>query len=143
MSRVKLSMPEKFLGEITIPVRIGDINYGNHIGNDSFVSILHEARIKWLAQYNFSELNIGGAGLIMSDLTIEFKKEGFYGDIIQVQIFVGEQSTIGFELYYQLFTNRLDEKILLVNAKTGMVCYDYQNRKVAPIPSTFLEILGS
>ena len=142
MSRVKLSIPEKFLGKIIIPVRIGDINYGNHVGNDSFVSILHEARIKWLAQYNFSELDIGGAGLIMSDLTIEFKKEGFYGDIIDVSLYLGEQGTIGFELYYQLFTTRLNESILLVNAKTGMVCYDYKQSKVSAIPAAFFHILA-
>lgn len=142
MSRVKLSIPEKRVGEIIIPVRIGDINYGNHVGNDSFVSIIHEARIRWLSEYGFSELDIGGTGLIMSDLSIEFKKEGIYGDVIQVCIYIGEQTLVGFELYYQLFTKRTDQNILLVNAKTGIVCYDYKNKKVAAIPNAFLNMLS-
>lgn len=142
MNRVKLIIPSRQIGSVIIPVRIGDINYGNHVGNDSFVAIIHEARIKWLSQYNISELDIGGAGIIMSDLTIEFKKEGFYGDVIEVRLFIGAQSTVGFELYYQLFTKRSEEEILLVNAKTGMVCFDYKNRKVAAIPNSFLQIIA-
>lgn len=141
MSRVKLIIPAKQLGVVIIPVRISDINYGNHVGNDSFVSIIHEARLKWLCQYNFSELDIGGAGVIMRDLTIEFKKEGFYGDIIEVRLYLGDQTAVGFEIYYQLFTKRMEDEILLVNAKTGMVCYDYKNRKVAAIPVSFLQII--
>ena len=74
MTRVKIDFPEKIIGSVTIPVRITDINYGNHVGNDSFVSIIHEARVQWLSQYGFSELNIAGTSLIMSDLVIEFRR---------------------------------------------------------------------
>jgi len=142
MARVKMIIPQNKLAVITIPVRITDINYGNHVGNDAFVSIIHEARIQWLSEINCSELNIGGAGLIMGDLTIEFKKEGFYGDVLEVQIHLGELFRVGFELYYQLFTKRNNELVVLVNAKTGMVCYDYTNKKVAEIPASFKVLLG-
>ena len=121
MARVKIIIPAHSLTTITIPVRIGDINYGNHVGNDAFVAIIHEARIQWLSQNNFTELDIGGVGLIMSDLEVEFKKEGFYGDIVEVQLSLGELSKIGFEIYYQIMAIRKEEKILLVKAKTGMV----------------------
>ena len=77
----------------------------------------------------------------MGDLEIEFKKESLYPDIIEVQLSVGELSGVSFELYYQLFTKRNDIQILLVNAKTGMVCYDYLNKKVAPIPDKLKKIL--
>ena len=125
MARVKIDLPEKIIGTVTIPVRITDINYGNHVGNDAFVSIIHEARVQWLQQNNLSELNIGGCGLIMGDLAIEFKNESFYGDIIEIKNSAGEISRVGFELYYQLSVIRNNETILLANAKTGMVCYDY------------------
>ncbi len=141
MARVKINIPERILFSILIPVRITDINYGNHVGNDSFIGIIHEARVNWLRTLNFTELDIGGAGLIMNDLEIEFKKESFYGDIIDVQISAGEVSKIAFELYYQLFTNRNKERILLVKAKTGMVGYNYTDKKVAQLPLNFIEIL--
>ncbi len=142
MARVKIIITGHTIAIITIPVRIGDINYGNHVGNDAIVAIIHEARIQWLTQNNFTELDIGGAGLIMNDLEVEFKKEGFYGDIIEVQLSIGELSKISFEIYYQLTTYRKEEKIILVKAKTGMVCYDYINKKVAAIPELFKKLLA-
>ena len=142
MARVKIIIPSQTITTISIRVRISDINYGNHVGNDAFVAIIHEARIQWLAQNNFTELDIGGAGLIMSDLEIEFKKEGFYGDIIEVELSLGELSKVGFDIYYQLTTYRKEEKIILVKAKTGMVCYDYTNKKVAAVPELFKKLFA-
>jgi acyl-CoA thioesterase FadM len=141
MARIKIEIPEQILGSFIIPVRIADINYGNHVGNDAFVSILHEARMQWLKQYGYTELQIEGIGLIMSDLTIEFKNESFYGDTIDVKIAAGDISRVGFELYYQLFAVRNSEIILLANAKTGMVCYDYDAKKVAAVPENLRSIL--
>jgi len=46
MARIKIDIPSLQLTEIHIPVRITDINYGNHVGNDAFVSIIHEARMQ-------------------------------------------------------------------------------------------------
>ncbi len=142
MARIKIEIPEKTIGTFTIPIRIADINYGNHVGNDAFVSIIHEARMQWLKQYDYTELKIEGIGLIMSDLAIEFKSESFYGDVVEIKLGAGEISRVGFELYYQLFAKRNDENILLANAKTGMVCFDYEKRKVAAIPEKLLAILN-
>ncbi len=142
MARIKIDIPEKIIGTFNIPVRIADINYGNHVGNDAFVSIIHEARMQWLKQYDYTELKIEGIGLIMSDLVLEFKSESFYGDVVEVRIGVADITRVGFDLYYQLFAKRDNENILLANAKTGMVCYDYDAKKVSSIPEKLLNILA-
>ena len=141
MPRIKLEIPEKIIASVTIPVRITDINYGNHVGNDAFVGIIHEARMQWLSKHNYTEINIEGVGLIMSELVIEFKKEAFYGDQIQVRISAGEISRVGFELFYQLYTERDKETTLLAHAKTGMVCYNYNEKKVAVVPQALKQLL--
>ncbi|MEI8060431.1 MAG: thioesterase family protein [bacterium] len=141
MPRIKLNIPNSPLVTLSIPVRITDINYGNHVGNNAFVAILHEARAQWLHLYKYTELNIEGAGLIQADLALEFKSEGFYGDIIDITISVGEISNVSFELYYQFYTKRKDESILLLLAKTGMVCYNYSLKKAIPIPEKLKQIL--
>jgi len=143
MARIKIEAPEKEMASFHIPVRITDINYGNHLGNDAFVSIIHEARMQWLHQYGYTELNIEGTGLIMSDLAVEFKSESFYGDVVEVKIGAGEISRAGFELYYQLFAGRNNDRILLANAKTGMISYDYDAKKVVAIPERLRSILSA
>ena len=142
MARIKLEIPGQIIASFNIPIRISDINYGSHVGNDAFVSIIHEARMQWLNQYGYTELKIEGIGLIMSDLAIEFKNESFYGDTVEVKIGASEITRVGFELYYQLFAIRNTESILLANAKTGMVCYDYDAKKVAAIPEKLKTILA-
>lgn len=141
MARVKIEIPENKIATVSIPVRITDINYGNHLGNDSFIAIVHEARMQWLQQHNYTELNIEGTGLILADLMVDFKNESFYGDCIDVTIFVGEISKVSFELYYQLCTKRNNSIVLLALAKTGMVCYDYMAKKVVSIPGKLKAIL--
>jgi acyl-CoA thioester hydrolase len=142
MARVKLDTPEHKIFTTDIPVRISDINYGNHVGNDAIVSIVHEARMQWLAANNYTELNIGGAALIMADLAVEYKAESFYGDTLTIAISIGEITKISFEIFYEITTTRNDKNILITNAKTGMVCFDYEARKVTSIPKDFLRYLS-
>lgn len=142
MTRIKIKIPQPIIATFIIPVRITDINYGNHVGNDAFVSIIHEARMQWLHEHGYTELNIEGAGLIMSDLVVEFKNESFYGDQVEVKLSAGEKSRVSFELYYQLSAKRNNETLLLANAKTGMICYDYNAKKVLAIPEQLRVLLG-
>jgi acyl-CoA thioester hydrolase len=141
MARVKLETPAHKIFTTDIPVRITDINYGNHVGNDALVSIVHEARMQWLSANNYTELNIGGAALIMADLAVEYKTESFYGDTLNVAISIGEITKISFEIFYEITTIRNDKKILIANAKTGMVCFDYDARKVTSVPESFKTLI--
>lgn len=138
MARIKLTPPEKILFSTKIPVRITDLNYGNHLGNDALVSILHEARVQWLKSAGFSELDAGGTGLIMTDLAVEYKAEAFYGDELSVAIGVADISKMSFDLYYTI-TNQQDR--LVAKAKTGIVCYDYGKKKVAEISNKLFDYL--
>ncbi len=137
MARIRLEIPGHKIFETSITVRITDINYGNHLGNDALVGILHEARVLWLRKDNCTELNIGGVGLIMSDLAVEYKNESFVGDELTIALFVGEITAMSFELFYQL-TNQ--ENKLVAKAKTGMVCYNYHEKKVVPMPTELLSM---
>lgn len=132
MSRIKIAFPENVSFTATIPVRITDLNYGNHVGNDAVLSIIHEARVQFLFHNGYAELNCGGVGLIMSDVGIEFKKEIFYGDVLAVQIAAVNFSSVGFDLFYRILNK---ENIVVALAKTGMICYNYDLKKIAAVPT--------
>jgi acyl-CoA thioesterase FadM len=134
MARIKIDLPEKFSFTAAIPVRITDINYGGHAGNDTILSIIHEARMQFLNSYGYKELEFEGVGMIMADVGIEFKNELFYGDIVAASVTVTEFGKAGFDIYYKLEKESAGKKVLVAAAKTGMVCYDYTNKKIVPIP---------
>ncbi len=134
MARVKLKFPDnKALFEASIPVRISEINYGNHLGNDSVLSIMHESRMQWLRKNGYNELDIGGVGLIMADVMIAYKAEAFYGDVLSVKIYADEVTDRSFDLMYHISAIRNGAQKDVAHAKTGMVCYDYKERKIAII----------
>lgn len=136
-------MPEGNYFTTSVPVRITDINYGNHLGNDSLVTLIHEARVQWLVAGGFTELSIGNAGLIMNELIVNYLNESLYGDTVYFEIIPGDIGSIGFEIYYRLHTIRKEEKISVAIAKTGMVCFNYTTRKPEAISADFKSYLQS
>jgi acyl-CoA thioester hydrolase len=141
MARIRIELPGKCIASFSIPVRITDINQGNHVGNNSLVEIIHEARMQFLQLHNFTELEAGGSSLIMSELIVEFKSESFYKDDLNVKIFIGEISRVGFELFYSISAVRDNTPAIIANAKTGMVCFDYHEKKVVGIPEELKRVL--
>jgi acyl-CoA thioester hydrolase len=132
MARIRISVPESFSFSTVIPIRITDLNYGGHVGNDSILSLIHEARVQFLKHFGFTELDFAGTSLIMSDVAIEFRSEVFYGNSLKVMVTAGEFSRAGFDIFYQMM-NSENNKLVAV-AKTGMVCFDYSGRKVTAVP---------
>ena len=137
MARVKLVLPEKFIYSTNIDVRITDINYGGHLGNDAVLSIAHEARLRFLKHLGYSELDVEGSGIIMSDAAIQYKGEGFHGDELIIEISVNDFTKTGCDFVYRL-TNKETRKIIAL-VKTGIVFYDYNLRKVVSIPKNFID----
>jgi YbgC/YbaW family acyl-CoA thioester hydrolase len=140
MGRIKLELPKHYSFFTPIAVRITDLNYGGHVGNDTILTLLHEARVRFLKHHGFSELEFAGVSLIMGDVAIEFKNELFYGDELKAYVTAYDFSRAGFDLAYKLVKNEAETVVAL--AKTGMVCFDYNKRKVVGVPATAVEQLG-
>ena len=140
MPRLKIKLPEKWDFATEIPVRITDINYGNHLGNDSLVSILHEARVRWLQQFGWTEFLGGTTGLIMTDLAVRYRSEAMYGDALRVQLAISEWTVAGFDMVYRVTKIASGEEV--ARAKTGLIFYDYSAHHIAPAPPEFLAKAG-
>ena len=131
MARIKVTIPQHKHLTATIPVRVTDLNYGNHLGNDALLSILHEARMQLLGHFGWSELQIGGASMIMADVAIEYKGEGFYGDVLTIDMAFDDINKYGFDITYHV-TNQNGKEV--ARAKTGMLCFNYTERKLMALP---------
>ncbi len=139
MARVKIELPKEFIFKTEIPICINDINYGGHLGNDAVLSIVHEARLRFLKQHNFTELNVGGTGIIMVDAAVQYKAEGLHGDIILVEIAVADITGVGCDFVYRCTIKNTGTVIAIV--KTGIVFYDYDKKKVISMPERFISVI--
>ncbi|HEY2347946.1 MAG TPA: thioesterase family protein, partial [Puia sp.] len=131
MARIKIDLPASFSFTTAISVRITDLNYGAHAGNDTVLSFAHEARVRYLQSLGYSEFNLDGAGLIMADAALVFKNEIYYGDELIISLRAVEFTRVGFDLVYKMEKKTGNQAPLLVAlVKTAMVCFDYNLKKI-------------
>ena len=140
MARVEIELPASFLFETEIPIRISDVNYGGHLGNDAVLSIAQEARVRFLAAHGFSELDVEGVGIIMVDAAVVYRAEGRHGVTLRVRLAAANVRSRGLDLVYVMTDAATGEEIARV--KTGIVFFDYGARKVVSMPTRFREKLG-
>jgi len=134
MSRIHIDLPEKFLFATELTVRSSDLNYGNHVGHDTVLTLMQEARVRFYRTLGFiNELNFDGpVGQVIADAAVQYKSESFLADELIIKIGVSDFTKYGFDMFY-LVENRLTGKEV-ARGKTGIVCFDYDTRKVASIP---------
>ena len=82
-----------------------------------------------------------GSGIIMTDSVIEYKSEGFYGDVLIAEVTVLDIDKMGFDFYYRL-TNKNNLKEI-ARAKTGISFYDYSKKKRMPVPEKFFQLVNN
>ena len=135
MPRVQLDLPKKFVFSTEIPLQVNNINYGEHLGHDSVLTLTHEARIRLLAKHGFTEMNVYGSGLIISDAIIVYMSEAFWGENMKIQIAIRDFNKYGFDFIYKISEKKTKREVARV--KTGMVFFNYKKRKVAHVPPKF------
>lgn len=142
MNRIKIALPENFLFSTTLTIRVTDLNYGGHVGNDSFLSLIQEASQQFLRSHGYEELSIAGFGLIMADVAIQFKRELNYGNQVKISVAADAFDKLGFDLFYKLELINGEETILAGKAKTGMLCFDYEQKMKVSVPDEVLKKLS-
>lgn len=137
MSRLKIDLPADLPFRTDLVVRIGDINYGGHLGNDSLLSLLHEARVQFLASMGFRELDVGGAQIIMTDAVVLYRAEAFQGDLLRVEVGAADLQSHGCDLLYRVTAPAQSKEV--ARAKTGIAFFDYGSRTLRQTPEIFRE----
>ena len=143
MGRIKLAFPEPVLFTTELSIQISDINYGGHVGNDRYLTLLQEVRYRWFQHMKYdNEMSLGeNTGIIVADAAVQYMAEMFYGDVLTADLSVGDVTHLGMDIFYRL-TRASDSKVCCI-AKTGVVCFNYETRKMTPMPESFKDKLRS
>jgi acyl-CoA thioester hydrolase len=135
MARVQLELPENFPFATELDVRVTDMNYVRHLSNDAVLALLHEARVRFLSSYGLKEMELFGASLIITDAAIVYKSEAFAGEILKIEVAVTDFNPYGCDFVYRVTEKNSGREV--ARAKTGMVFFDYRERRVQPVPEAF------
>ena len=140
MPRERLELPDRFLFTTEIALRVSDINYGGHLGNDAVLSLAQEARMRFLKSYGWSELDVAGVGIIMTDAVVIYRSEAVYGDILSIDVTVADLQQLGCDFLF-LMRNK-DSGKEVARVKTGIAFFDYARRRPTPVPEAFRSAVG-
>lgn len=140
MPRIKVSPPDQFLFSMERSVGISDVNYAKHLDSVAMVNILHEARLQFLASLGFTESNIYGLGMVVTDLAVDYRSESFANDRLIVDVGVSGFNRYGFDVGLQVTNSALEA--VVCNAKMGVVFFDFDAHKIEQVPSAFKSLVG-
>ena len=141
VSRVRLEMPDRFLFTTEVQLRVSDINYGGHLGNDAVLSIAQEARMRFLRSHGWTEQDVTGVGIIMTDAVVVYRSEAFYGDVLTIEVAVADLQHLGCDFLFRMVNKGSGKEVARV--KTGIVFFDYATRKPFPVPAGFRRVCGA
>lgn len=135
MARLILDFPEdQYCYTTTLTVRSTDINGANHLGNDSMISMISEARARFLYEYGVRETGVG-AGIIVTDLATTYKAEARARDHLLFEVGIMDFNNYGGDLIFRV--TRPADHTLVAMAKYGFVFYDYELGRVIAMPGDF------
>ncbi|MYM36014.1 thioesterase [Duganella sp. FT50W] len=137
MARLKLDFPDDlFIFSTQLTVRVTDINGANHLGNDSMISMISEARARFLFEYGLQETGTDGLGIIVTDLATTYKAEAHARDQLIFEVGVMDFNQYGGDIVFRITRPR--DGTLVALAKYGFVFFNYHRREVTPMPPEFL-----
>lgn len=140
MDRVTINLPDEFEFSTEIEVRMADVNAGGHLGNHCLVALLNEGHLKYMQFKGFPELLVDGRAMINADLSVIYKSEMFYGNVLVIEVAAANFDKYGLDILYRV-TNKSTGKVSAV-AKMGMLFFDYAERKIAEVPERFKKACG-
>ncbi|MDC8760746.1 thioesterase family protein [Janthinobacterium fluminis] len=136
MARLTLEFPEdQYCYSSQLTVRVTDINGANHLGNDSMISMISEARARFLYEYGVRETEGDGTGIIVTDLATTYKAEAHARDQLLFEVGVMDFNKYGGDITFRI--SRPRDQALIAMAKSGFVFFNYKSSQVVPMPDEF------
>lgn len=136
MARLTLEFPEdQYCYTTQLTVRVTDINSANHLGNDSMISMISEARARFLYDFGIAETQGAHTGIIVTDLVTTYKTEAHSRDRLLFEVGVMDFNKYGGDIMFRI--TRPADGAAIAMAKSGFVFFDYVIKKVVPMTEAF------
>ncbi|XKE46345.1 acyl-CoA thioesterase [Halomonas organivorans] len=143
MERVRLEFPEADVRHRhPLTVRVTDMNYGHHLGHDTLVSLLHEARIAALADLGLIEYDMGGYPSVVADLAVQYQAEARWPEALVVDTAIPEPGRRAITVYHRV--RREADDVVVATARINLMLVDPgTGRPVAIPPAVRQRLMGA
>lgn len=139
MARIQIELPAQLPFSTEITLYLSHMNYGGHLDNALLLTIVSEARARFFKSLGYTELDVEGVGIIVSDAALQYRSEAFHGEVMVVRMGAAEFGSKGCDLLWCMNEKTTNREV--ARGKTGIVFFDYTTRKIAPVPDNFRQRL--
>lgn len=130
----------RFTLRIPINIRFSDFDTLKHVNNANFLTYLEEARIKYFEEVITSEeVDWWQDGMILARMEIDFRKPitGIRNYFVYIRCSrIGNKS---FDFSYVITREENNSVETIAEAKSVMVCYDYEKEETVPMREDWKE----
>lgn len=135
MARIALDIPsDQLFYKTRQTVRSTDINGSGHLGNQAMISMISEARTRFMFYYGIRESS-EEVGTMVTDLATVYKSEAFVRDRLLFEMGLMDLNKYGGDIIFRI--TRPETETLIALAKCGFVFYNYKERHIEPMPKGF------
>jgi 4-hydroxybenzoyl-CoA thioesterase len=135
MPRIQIELPVQFPFTTEITLYLSHMNYGGHLDNALLLTVVSEARARFFQSLGYSELDVEGVGIIVSDAALQYRSEAFHGEVMIVSMGAADFGSKGCDLLWCMNEKATNREV--ARGKTGIVFFDYATRKVTQVPANF------
>ncbi len=137
--RFELPAQKKFVHEVTVPLRWGDMDAMGHINNTLYFRYMEICRLDWIFKVGASTDRAGQGPVIINAFCNFLRQLEFPGDV-RVTMYVAKPGRTSFESYHTL--QRTDESdVVYAEGGARTVWTDFAARKSAAMPAWFRQHL--
>lgn len=139
MARVQYELPDHFIFTTEVQIYISHVNQSGHLDNAQLLTLVSEGRTRFFRWLGYPEFDVEGAAIVVGDLLAQYKSEGFYGEVIRVEMMPVDFNKYGFDLAFRLTEVSSGREV--ARGKSGIVFIDKVHRKVVLRPEGFMRNL--
>src|SRR3989339_8082 len=139
MARIQIRLPSQFAFSTDITIYQSHLNYGGHLDNALLLTLVSEARVRFFKSLGYTELNVEGVGILVADAALQYRSEAFHGEVMVLRMGATDLGHKGFDMVWSMTEQSTQREV--TRGKTGIVFFNYPNRKVVPMPDAFRDKL--
>lgn len=140
MARIQFDLPEHFIFSTEVQIYVSHVNQAGHLDNAQLLTLVSEGRARFFHWVGFTEFDVGDdASIVVGDMMAQYKSEGFYGEVIRVDMVPQDFNKYGFDLAFRLTEVTSGREV--ARGKSGIVFISQQTKRPVPRPPSFMQSL--
>ena len=135
MPRIELDLPERFPFKTEIGVRTMDLDFSGRLSNQALLTLMGEARVKFMRSMGYQDGDVEGARTVMVDAAMIHEAGCAAEEVLAFEMTAEAFSPTGCDLFYRVTNARTG--VLVARAKMAMDFIDPDTASPVAVPGRF------